>query len=167
MKTVRIVMIAIILLSTQMAIAQGKSEKLFDSFANKDGITSFTFTKNMTDAFNIDLGENGEEQKITGDLNQIRFMSYNPKKGNLNGQEFINRAEALLPSQYKKFEADDNDGDADVFLLGNNRKFTEFLIFINNQEDDQMRFVISFTGDFTAKDLDGLKKTGRSFSGED
>jgi hypothetical protein len=126
MKTIRIVMIAVILILSQMANAQGKSEKLFDSFANKDGITSFTFTKNMTDAFNIDLGENGDEQKISGNLNQIRFMSYNPKKGNLNGSEFINRAEALLPSQFKKYEDDDNEGDADVFLLGNNRKLTLF-----------------------------------------
>lgn len=162
-----VLLVSAFLLLSQMANAQVKSDKMFDSFSNKDGVTNFTFTKNMADAFNIDLGEDGEEQKITGDLNQIRFMSYNPKKGSISGEEFIRRAESLLPSQYQKYEEADNKNDADVFLLGNNRKFTEFLIFIHNQEDEQMRFVISFLGDFTAKDLEGLKKTGHSFSDED
>ena len=33
--------------------------------------------KNMIDAIDIDLGEDGDEKSVTGDLHKIRFLSYN------------------------------------------------------------------------------------------
>lgn len=164
MKTIKLAGLAVMLVLSQWANAQSKSDKMYDAFLNKDGVTNLTFTKNITDAFNIDLGDNGDEKNVCGNLHQIRFMSYNPKKGKMSGSEFMKKAAALLPSRYKKYEGDDNSQDAEIYLLGRRNKFKECHLFITNQNDDQMRFVVSFYGNFTVNDLDGLKKAGKGFS---
>lgn len=145
--------------------AQSKSDKLYESFADKDGVTNFSFSKNMVDAINIDLGDEENEQNVTGDLHQVRFLSYNPKKGNLSGSGFYKKAIGLLPSQYKKYEDSvDADSNTEIWLLGGKKKFSECHLFIKNESDDQMCFVVSFYGDFNVNDLDGLKKTEADIS---
>ena len=156
------------LIVVQLVSGQSKSDKIYDVFSGKEGVSNFSFSKSMIDAIDIDLGDDEEgEKNVTGDLHQIRFMSYNPKKGSLSGHEFTKKAAALLPSQYKKYEDDDDDSDAEIWLLGGKKKFSECHVFINNEEDDQMRFVVSFYGDFTVNDLEGLKKTGKGFSNDE
>ena len=148
--------------------AQSKSDKMYNVFSGKDGVSNFSFSKNMIDAIDLDVSDDGGEKSVTGDLHQVRFMSYNPKKGDLSGSEFIKKATGLLPSEYKKYEeADDEDDDAEIWLLGGKKKFSECHVFINNDEDTSMKFVISFYGDFTVNDIEGLKKTGRGFSDDD
>jgi hypothetical protein len=121
----------------------------------------------MIDAIDLDLGDDGDEKSVTGDLHEVRFMSYNPEKGDLSGSEFTKKAIGLLPkTAYKKFEGDDDDSDAEIWLLGGKKKFTECHVFVKNESDEQMRFVVSFYGDFTVNDLKGLKKAGEGFSGE-
>jgi len=160
--------IAFILLVSQIGNAQSKSDKMYDAFENKDGISSFSFSKNMIDAINLDLGEDGDEQSVTGDLNKIRFMSYNPEKGDLSGTQFLEKAIGYLPkSAYHKFEDDESDSDAEIWLMGGKKKFQECHVFVTNKKDDQMRFVVSFYGDFTVNDLEKLRKTGKDFSEED
>ena len=83
MKTITTIFTIILIITSQLLNAQSKSDKMYDVFENKDGISSFSFSKNMIDAINLDLGEDGEEKSVTGDLNKIRFMSYNPEKGDL------------------------------------------------------------------------------------
>lgn len=150
--------------SVLIAEAQSKSEKMYDTFDGKDGVMNFSFSKSMIDAIDIDLGDD-DDKNVTGDLHQIRFMSYNPGKGDMSGPEFIKKATGLLPAGYKKFEEEDGeDDDAEIWLLGKKNKFQECHVFINNEKDDQMRFVVSFYGDFTVNDLENLKKTGKGFS---
>jgi len=166
MRTITTVISAFILLITQLVTAQSKSDKMYDAFANKDGISSFTFSKNMIDAIDIDLGEEGEEKNVTGDLHQIRFMSYNPIKGDLSGQEFMEKAKNYLPKiLYHKFE-DEDDSNAEIWLMGGKKKFQECHVFVRNERDNQMQFVVSFYGDFTVNDLYKLRKTGKDFSEE-
>jgi len=45
MRTITTVISAFILLITQLVTAQSKSDKMYDAFANKDGISSFTFSR--------------------------------------------------------------------------------------------------------------------------
>lgn len=157
--------VVIALASFLIAGAQSKSEKMYDAFDGKDGVMNFSFSKSMIDAIDIDLGDD-DEKNVTGDLHQIRFMSYNPDKGEMSGSEFMKKATGLLPAGYKKFEEEDDD-DAEIWLLGKKKKFQECHVFINNDNDDQMRFVVSFYGDFTVNDLENLKKTGKGFSDDD
>ena len=167
MKTITTVLSAAILLISQLAGAQSKSDKMYDAFVNKDGISSFTFSKNMIDAINLDLGENGDEKTVTGDLHQIRFMSYNPEKGDLTGSDFIEKVIGYLPkSAYKKYEDDEEDSNTEIWLMGGKKKFQECHVFVKNESEDQMQFVVSFYGDFTVNDLKKLRKTGKDFSEE-
>lgn len=167
MKTKTIILAAIFFLVSQMVSAQSKSDKMYDEFANNDGISSFSFSKNMIDAINLDLGEDGDEKSVTGDLNQIRFMSYNPEEGELSGSEFLEKAKGYLPKMsYNKFEDDDPESDAEIWLMGGKKKFQECHVFVKNKQDDQMQFVVSFYGDFTVNDLEKLRKTGKDFSEE-
>lgn len=160
-----VLLISLVFVAVTITSAQSKSDKIYDAFANKDGISNFSFSKNMMDAIELDLGENGDEKSVTGDLHQIRFMSYNPKKGDISGRDFVKKAVGYLPkTTYKKFEDDDSDDDVEIWLMGSKRKFQECHVFINNEDDDQMRFLVSFYGDFTVNDLEGLKKTGKGFS---
>jgi hypothetical protein len=148
-----------------MAGAQSKSDKMYDAFASKDGISSFTFSKNMIDAINLDLGEEGEEKNVTGDLHQLRFMSYNPEKGSLTGHQFIEKAIDYLPkTTYNKLEDDDADSDTEIWLSGGRKKFTECHVFVKNEDTNALQFVVSFYGDFTVNDIDKLKKSGKDFS---
>ena len=150
------------LLATLTSLAQSKSDKMYDVFSGKDGVTNFSFTKSMIDAIDIDLGDD-DKKNVTGDLHQIRFMSYNPGKGTMSGSEFTKRAIGMLPSPYNKLEEDEDD-DAEIWLLGKKKKFQECHVFTKNENDDQIRIVVSFYGDFTVNDLDALKKKGKGFS---
>jgi hypothetical protein len=168
MKTITTILFTVVLLISQLAEAQSKSDKMYDAFANKDGISSFTFSKNMIDAINLDLGEDDEKKSVTGDLHQIRFMSYNPEKGSLSGTSFIEKAVGYLPkSTYNKYEEEDADSNTEIWLMGGKKKFQECHVFVRNEEDNQMQFVVSFYGDFTVNDLDKLRKTGKDFSEND
>ena len=156
------------LATTLSAFAQSKSNKLYDVFSGKDGVSNFSFSKNMIDAIDIDLGDDGDEKSVSGDLHQVRFMSYNPKKGDLSGSDFTKKAIGYLPkSAYKKYEGEDDDNDAEIWLLGKRKKYTECHVFTKNEGENSMRFVVSFYGDFTVNDIDGLKKAGEGFSDED
>lgn len=143
--------------------AQSKSYKIYDTFAGRDGVSNMSFSKKMIDAIDIDLGDS-DEKNITGDLFQIRFMSYNPKKGNMSGTEFTRRAIKLLPPQYKKYVDDDEDSDAIIYLLGGKKKYTECHVFLTNQNENQLRMIVSFYGDFNVNDIKNLKQTGKDFS---
>ena len=165
MKTITTILTSVILLISQMLVAQSKSDKMYDMFANKDGISSFTFSKNMIDAINLDLGEEGDEKSVTGDLHQIRFMSYNPEKGSISGTDFIEKAIGYLPrSSYHKYDENEQDSDTEIWLMGGKKKFQECHVFLKNEDENQMKFVVSFYGDFTVNDLKKLRKTGKDFS---
>lgn len=144
---------------------QSKSDKIYDTFRGKEGVAHFSFSKSMLDAVDLDLGDD-DEKNISGNLHEVRFLSYNPGKGDLKGSEFIQKAVKLLPAQYRQFEGDSEDAqDAEIWLLGKKKKFKECHVFVKNEKEDQMRFVVSFYGDFTVSDLDKLKCAGKDFSG--
>lgn len=166
MKRIGFVFLAIIVIVSQLANAQSKSDKMYDVLMEKDGVSNFSFSKNMIDAIDIDLGDDDNAKNVTGDLHQIRVMSYNPEKGDISGSAFIRKAEALLPIRYKKFvdEGNNEDDNAEIYLLGGKKKFKECHVFISNSNDEQRQFVVSFYGNFTVNDLEGLKKSGRGFS---
>lgn len=154
-----------LMLSTLLSFAQSKADRIYDTFENEEGVSVFTFTKNMVDAFNIDLGDDGDEKKVSGDLNKIRFMSYNPENGEMSGEAFIRKTVSMLPSQYKKFEDEESDhSNAEIWLLGGKKKYSECHIFIRNENPNSNCFLVSFYGDFTVNDLDGLKEAGKGFS---
>ncbi len=165
-----ILLISAIVLLPAIASGQSKSYKIYDVFADRDGITNFSFSKNMLDAVNLDIGDDETgERKVIGDLNQVRFMSYNPQKGNLTGSDFLEKAAGFLPKpSYKKYEETDGETDnAEIWLLGKKKNYKECHLFISNDNNDGLHFVVSFYGDFKVKDMDGFKEMGKGFSGQE
>lgn len=146
--------------------AQSRSDKMYDALSDLDGVTNISFSKNMVDAVNLNVGDEGDERKVTGNLHQVRFMSYNPKKGDLPGYDFIKKAVAYLQkSDYKKYEEEGDDfNNGEIWLMGNKRKYQECHVFIKNKNANGLQFVVSFYGDFRVEDIEGLKKAGRDFS---
>lgn len=164
MKTITTIIFALaFLLASLLGLAQSKSEKIYDSLSGLEGVTSFTFSKSMIDAIDIDLGEDDDERNVSGDLHQIRFLSYNPNKGDLGADKFTKRAIDMLPSQYKKYEEGDDD-DVEIWLLGKKKKFTECHVFTKGENNTNFRIIVSFYGDFTVNDIDKLKEKGKGFS---
>lgn len=139
---------------------------MYDAFSDQDGVTSISFSKNLVDAMNINLGDDDTGQKVKGDITQIRFMSYNPKKGSLSGPEFIHKAIGYLPkSSYKKYDDKGNPHDvSEIWLLGHGRKYRECHLFINNENPEGLQFVVSFYGDFKVEDINSLKEAGDKVS---
>lgn len=162
MKSLKTIFIGLIILASTVAVGQSKSDRLFDAFRNKPGVSYFAFTKSMTDAFNIDLDD--EAKTIKGDLSEIRFLSYNPKKGNLNGPDFITKAAGLLPGAYDRIVEVDSENNAEIWMLGNKRKASEFHVFIRSESNDDNQFLISFYGDFDIDDVEGVREIGLSLS---
>lgn len=164
MKTITTLIFALaFLLATLLAGAQSKSDKIYDTFSQQEGVTNFTFSKNMIDAIDIDLGDDDDERNVSGDLHKIRFLSYNPEKGDLSANEFTKKAIAMLPSQYKKYEEDDDD-DAEIWLLGKKKKFTECHVFTKDEDNKSLRIIVSFYGEFNVNDIDKLREKGKGFS---
>jgi hypothetical protein len=166
MKTITTIIFALALLLVSLITgAQSKADKIYDVFSGRDGVTNFTFSKNMIDAIDIDLGENDDERTVTGDLHKIRFLSYNPTKGDLSADEFTKKAINMLPSVYKKYEEDDDD-DAEIWLLGKKKKYTECHVFTKGENNENFRIIVSFYGDFNVNDIDKLREKGKGFSDE-
>lgn len=164
----KIIIIVVWMLATSLLVeAQSKSDKMYDVFSGKDGVTNFTFSKNMIDAIDIDLGDNDDEKNVSGDLHQISFMSYNPENGELSGSEFTEKAIGYLPkSAYRKYEGEDEDDDAEIWLMGKKKKFRECHVFTKGEDNSSLRIVVSFYGEFTVNDIDKLREKGKGFSEE-
>lgn len=146
-------------------LAQSRSDKMYDALSGHEGVFNISFSKNMVDALDLDVGDDGDERKVTGDLHQVRLMSYNPGKGDLQGNEFLKKAIGYLPKgEYKKFEDGGHGDDCEIWLMGNKRKYQECHVFIKNDNGNGLQFVVSFYGDFVVEDIDGLKKAGKDFS---
>ena len=162
MKTITsFILILFALLTAPALMAQSKTEKLYDAFRNKPGVSYFAFSKDLTNAFNIDLDDEGKT--VEGDINEIRLLTYNPNKGQLSNNGFLKKTADLLPPSCKLVETDADD-NAKIWMIGNRRKATEFHILIGGDTPGSMSFLISFYGDFDIKDLDGLKATGKEMA---
>ncbi len=160
--TIKFVLLICFVTTSFVLFAQSKSDKLFDTFKNKSGVTYFAYSNSIESTFNIDLGSEGNE--IKGDLQEIRFMSYNPTKGSLSGTEFLEKASGLLPSAYSLLQMEDDDNNAQIWMLGNKRKISEFQVFIRNSNPEGSCFLVSFLGDFEINDAEGVRQMGLNLS---
>lgn len=161
--TGKLIVFVFLISGTYSLSAQSKSDKIFDTFRNKPGVSYFAFTKEMKDAFDINLEDEGKE--IKGDLHEIRLLSYNPAKGNLNAGSFMKKATDMLPAaSYEHLISADQDNDAEVWMLGNKKKASEFHVFVAGKEQEGFCFLISFYGDFFVDDVEGVKELGTHLS---
>ena len=164
MKTIRLTLAIFFVLFAGFTSAQSKSSKIYDSFNAMDGCSQFSFSKSMLDVVNIDLDEEGKT--VTGDLQQIRFLSYNPEKGGMTGPQFIKKAVGMLPSSYDKIKLEDDNDGIEAWMLGSKKKASEFHLFIKSDNPQSMHFLVSFYGNFNIDDMDKLTHIGLDISKE-
>jgi hypothetical protein len=165
MKSITILVAALYAFITQTIGVQSDPGRLFHVLEVMEGVSCLSFSKKMTNAIDIDLKD--ENKKFSGNLNQIHLMMYNPDKGKLPGDEFIQKAISLLPGPYKKFtDQDEKDSNLEIWMRGKRNRYTEFHLFIRNEEGDDLQFVVSFYGEFSLDIIKKLKKKGKNISAD-
>ena len=150
-----------LLISTLTGSAQSKSYWVFDEYANKEGFTYFAFSRAMIDAVNLTLDE--ENKKVTGDLNEIRFLLLNREKSNLGSSLSKVLANKFDQLGYRKVEPKDSDKNEDVefWIDGDSKRINECHVIVRNSEDKQFSCLVSFYGKFKVEDLESLEKFSR------
>lgn len=142
--------------------AQSKSYRMYNEFSEQTGCSQFSFSKSMIDIVNLTFDE--ESKKVTGDLHEIRFLSYNPQKGKMSGPQFLRQAMSYLPSTYRKVDLEDSD--MDVVVLGNKKKASECHLFFKNSDLKSTHFLVSFYGNFNIDDIEKLGNIGKNLSND-
>ena len=151
-----------LLLAHLFGFGQSKSDKIYEAFADEEGVSSFSISKDMLNAFDIEIND---EENVIGDVSEIRFMSYNPAKGNFSGANFLDKAISMLPARYKQYKNEDNEAsNSEIWLLGKQKKYSECHVFVAGDSAEGSCFVISFYGDFRVDDVQKLKETGREMA---
>ena len=117
-------------------------------YASKEGVTAFSFSKDMIDALDFDMDVNDKMKCIKGDLSSIKFLAFNDD----NETNSLKVLQDLNKSGYENIEWDGVDSDIDVLLYvdRNGKRFSEIhFVTLSNGKPKAM---ISFYGDITVKD---------------
>lgn len=147
----------------QPAKAQKGIDKLYSTYANKEGFTSFSLNKNMVDILDLTLdNDNDEEHHVTGDLHSVKVLFYQKSKGEFTPSKFRKAMTKYFSGiKYKKIKDQDFDEDsttkADMFVRGNKKKVKEFHIVFYGEG---LNAVVSFCGNMNVNNVKGLKKLG-------
>ncbi|NEW85094.1 MAG: DUF4252 domain-containing protein [Mariniphaga sp.] len=154
------VLVAIIV-TTLTGSAQSRSYRIFDEFANHDGITYMAFSKSMIDA--VDLKLDDENKKITGDLNEIRILVLNREKSNLGGSLPKIISGKFNKLNYRNVEPKDQDKSDDIefWIEGDSKRVKECHVIVKDRKDNQLSCLVSFYGNFKVEDLDNFEKFSR------
>ena len=101
-----------LLFTTLAGSAQSRSYRIYDQYANREGITFLAFSKSMIDAVNMNIDE--ENKKVTGDLMEIRVLFSNREKNKNHGSLAKSISEKLNTLDYRKIRPDDAKDDDNV-----------------------------------------------------
>lgn len=149
------------LLASLNGKAQSQSDKVFDMFAGRDGISTLSFAKSAIKPFEVYLDD--KTKKVLYSMEKIRFLHYNAKKGKLSALNVFSRIKSEL-NGVDYFEIDQHeittehndfsDFDQIVFYgRGNRYEMDEFHVVIF---DDETSMLLSFYGPITVEDLQAL-----------
>lgn len=153
------------MLSTLLGNAQSKSDKIYDTFSGKDGVTTLSFSKSAIKPFEMFIDD--DTKKVIYKMQKVRFMFYNEEKGELSTTNVYDRiTKELNGAGYFEIDPDeincDNcdisvDNHDKVKLIGHGKRnnMDEFHIVIADDDSDIM---FSFYGDIT---VDDLKECGK------
>lgn len=153
------------MLSSLFGLAQSQSNRLYDMFEGKDGVVSIGFSKSVIKPFEVFIDE--DTKKVIYNMEKIRFMSYNEKKGDLDAYKGYERFQKELkgsgyfeidPEEINSKDANiDLQFDDEVKLIGHGKKdiMDEFHIVTF---DNELCLIFSFYGKITIEDI---KEFGR------
>ena len=162
MKTIyQLGIFAALLFTTMTGSAQSRSYRIYDQYANREGITFLAFSKSMIDAVNMNSDE--ENKKVTGDLMEIRILFSNREKNKNHGSLAQSSSEKLNNLDYRKIRPDDlkNDDNVEFWIDGNSKRVKECHVLLKNSDDHQFGCLVSFYGNFKVEDLKSFEKFSR------
>ncbi len=160
----RIGILVAMLLSFLSGIGQNRAQKIYDHYSREAGVSSFSFSKSLMDAMNMNLDEEGK--KITGDFQECKVLIYNSEKGNLNhfSEQISGELKSLHYEQVHPKDEKPND-DVEFWIEGKGKIVTECHIVIGNKGDNHnSSLLVSFYGNFKVEDLHKLEKIGQKQS---
>jgi len=157
-----------VMLSSLLGLAESKSDKIYDMFNGKDGVTSISFSKSAIKPFEMFFDD--ESKKVIYKMEKIRFMSYDENKGDLSSNDAFNRIlKELNESSYFKIDPDEincencktdwNKKNIRLIGHGNKTKMDEFHIVVI---DNNSCLLFSFYGDITIDDINNCTKFSKS-----
>lgn len=157
----RIGLLAAMIIASLTGFGQGRAQKLFDRFNNEAGFTSFSFSKTLIDAMNLNLDEEGK--KITGDFQECKVLIYNPEKGKIKrlDRELSKELNAMHYEQVHP-KGEKSDDNAEFWIEGTGDLVTECHIILGNNKDAaNSTLLVSFYGRFKVQDLKKLERIGQ------
>lgn len=162
----RIGVLIAMLLAFLSGFGQTRSQQIYDRYAKEAGITSFSFSKSMIDAMNLNMDEEGK--KITGDFQELRILIYNAEKGSLK-HFFGDLSKELGSLHYEQVHPKNEKptDEAEFWIEGKGDRVKECHILLGNKgqgSDRNSSLLISFYGNFKVEDLNKLEKIGQKQS---
>jgi hypothetical protein len=157
-----------VMLSSLLGLAESKSDKIYDMFNGKDGVSSLSFSKSAIKPFEIFFDD--ESKKVIYKMEKIQFLAYDQNKGDLSVTDVFNRIlKELDGNGYFRIDPDEIDckncktdwNEDNIRLIGHgNRKImNEFHIVVI---DNNSCLLFSFYGEITFDDINNCTKFSKS-----
>jgi len=157
-----------VMLSSLLGMAESKSDKIYNMFNGKDGVTSLSFSKSAIKPFEIFFDD--ESKKVIYKMEQVRFMAYEEGKGDLSSNDVFNRIlKELDGNSYFSIDPDEINCDnckngwkeENIRLIGHGKRtmMNEFHIVVI---DNNSCLLFSFFGNITVDDINNCAKFSKS-----
>jgi hypothetical protein len=156
------------MLSSLLGLAGSKSDKIYDLFSGKEGVTTMSFSKSAVKPLEFFLDENSKE--VIYKMEKVRFMAYDENKGTLTSSNVSDRIlNGLGSDEYFVIDPDDINAKNNniemkaekVRLIGrgSKQKMDEFHVVLLDKSNCVL---FSFYGDITIKDLKALAEFSKA-----
>ncbi len=155
-------------LASLVAHAESKSDKVYNLFSGKEGVTYISFSKSVIKPFEVFFDE--ESKKVIYKMEKVRFMHYNKEKGKLKISEVTERIVRVFddPEYFtldpNEFDFKNNNQDKEwdeVKMLGRGEKSKMNELHIIASDEDGC-VIFSFYGDIKIEDVRSCTKFSRS-----
>ncbi len=139
--------------------AQTKGEKLYQKYADKENVMSFSFGGSFLPDLDLKIDEDGVKSKIKGSYKNIKFLSL----GDNADKMLVTRFKKDITSQlshggnYKEVLLDKDNKNAHFYAKGNGKEFSEFHVL--SYGNTLNTTLISFYGNFTVEQIKILAKS--------
>jgi hypothetical protein len=142
MKKITLILLTAFISLQLMASIGGGSNKIYEQLKSQNDCFSLSLSKEMIDAFDIDLDLNGKEKWVTGDFKEGRFLVINDYKNGSNVKKMFQK------EGYELINLDDAnvESDNEIYLLvsRNGKKVSEAHFIVTN---DDNTVLLSIYGD--------------------
>lgn len=133
-----------------LGFSGGNSDKIHEEFANKQGVTSMTFSKEMLEAFDLDFDWKEALMNFSGDFTKIKILFFSDQN------EYSSDIQKKLKKYgYKEVDFEDNDEvDFEIYTDKKRKEFNEIHLMSTGEGSGML---ISVFGKFVITDKQDLK----------